>query len=62
MRLGPNHTAGGNPVRLVDGATRLRLDDEWRREQGIADRAVSTALALPILHRYDYPVLVRSTS
>jgi hypothetical protein len=62
VRLGANHTAGGNPVRLVDGATRIRLDDEWRREQGAADRLVSTTLALPILHRYDYPLLVRSRS
>jgi hypothetical protein len=62
VRLGPNHTAGGNPVRLVDGATTIRPDDEWRRRQRAGDRLVSTTLALPILHRYGYPVLVRSGS
>jgi hypothetical protein len=58
VRLGGNHTAGGNPARLVDGVTRIRPDDEWRTAQPAGARVVSTAMALPLLHRYGYPVFV----
>ncbi|MGH2636008.1 MAG: sulfotransferase [Actinomycetota bacterium] len=57
VRLGGNHTAGGNPARLVDGATRIRLDDEWRSEQRAGSRFVATAFGLPLLHRYGYPLV-----
>jgi hypothetical protein len=58
VALGGNHTAGGNPTRLVDGRITIRLDEEWRSRQPIGARAVATTLALPLLHRYGYPILV----
>jgi hypothetical protein len=57
VQLGGNHTAGGNPTRLVEGPTTIRIDDEWRRAQPAAARATATLLALPMLHRYGYPLL-----
>ncbi len=61
VALGGNHTAGGNPARLVDGTTTIKLDEEWRSKQAVGARVVSTTLALPLLHRYGYPVAVGRT-
>jgi hypothetical protein len=55
-RLGDNHTAGGNPSRHDRGLVELREDDEWVRAQRPAGRLAATAVSLPLLHRYDYPV------
>lgn len=57
VRLGINHTAGGNPSRLVNGLVELHEDNEWRFKQALRDRILVTALALPTLHRYGYPVM-----
>ena len=54
--LGPNHTVGGNPDRLKSGKVQLRLDDEWIDRQASGDRLKATAVALPLLARYGYPV------
>jgi hypothetical protein len=55
-QLGTNHTIGGNPARFSTGRVELRRDDEWRSEQRPSDRAVITAITLPLLARYGYPV------
>ncbi|MEV4676941.1 sulfotransferase [Actinomadura sp. NPDC049382] len=55
-RLGVNHTVTGNPDRLRRGPVRIREDDAWVRAQPAPARAVATALALPLLARYRYPL------
>ncbi len=49
------HTIGGNPIRFRR-TMQLRLDTEWQRATPIAQRALTTALTWPLLHRYHYPV------
>jgi hypothetical protein len=48
------HTASGNPMRFSSGRTSFRLDDAWRTRLGRGDRALVTALTLPLLARYGY--------
>ncbi len=50
----PAHTASGNPMRFAAGRMAFRLDDAWRTHLGRADRALVTALTLPLLARYGY--------
>jgi hypothetical protein len=59
VKLGGNHTVSGNPSRFDVGAVALRRDDSWRNEQRPRDRLISTATALPLLHRYGYPLAPR---
>jgi hypothetical protein len=54
--LAPTHTVGGNPMRMTSGAIKIRPDDEWRTHIARRERMVSTAIALPLLHRYRFPV------
>lgn len=60
VELRPNHTVGGNPDRLKHGPIRLRSDDEWIGQQASTDRLRATAVALPLLARYGYPVRHRA--
>jgi hypothetical protein len=55
--LGVNHGVMGNPSRYVIGEVELRQDDDWRAAQSSGDRRVITALTLPLLARYRYPVI-----
>jgi hypothetical protein len=55
--LGVNHTVTGNPDRLRRGPVRIREDDAWTRTQPAPARLVATALALPLLARYRYPLV-----
>jgi Sulfotransferase family len=55
VRLRANHTVSGNPGRFRTGTIALRPDDAWRSGQRWRPRAVSTAIALPLLRRYGYP-------
>ncbi len=57
VRLGTNHTVGGNPSRFQTGTIELRPDEEWRRTQARGDRLVATALSWPMLLLYGYPLL-----
>jgi hypothetical protein len=59
--LGLNHTVTGNPDRLARGPIRVRPDDRWRRDLPRGAGLAATALALPLLGRYGYP-LRRSTA
>ena len=58
---GPNHMTAGNPVRFAAGHHEIRLDDEWRTRMPLPARLAATLPALPLLHRYDYPLHGRST-
>lgn len=57
--LVPTHSVGGNPVRMISGAISIEPDEEWRHGISARDRLVTTAIAMPLLHRYGFPV--RST-
>jgi Sulfotransferase domain len=52
--LSATHTASGNPMRFATGSMALRADDEWRAALPAADRAIVSALTLPLLARYGY--------
>jgi hypothetical protein len=56
VRLAPDHTVMGNPMRMQTGVVELRLDDEWRRKLPFGSRALVTALTWPFLLRYGYSV------
>jgi GT2 family glycosyltransferase len=55
VELGPSHGLSGNPGRFRSGSLALRRDDGWTRDMPTADRAVVTALTLPLLKAYGYP-------
>lgn len=54
--LAENHLVDGNPVRFSKGAVPLRPDEEWRTRMASRDRRLVTALTLPLLATYGYPV------
>jgi hypothetical protein len=54
--LGRNHAVAGNPSRFAKGEVKLRLDDEWIYEQRARDRVLVTAITLPLLRKYGYPL------
>lgn len=54
VELGTNHTVMGNPMRMEQGAIRLRVDDEWRRALGPSTSGMVTFLTRPLLRRYGY--------
>jgi hypothetical protein len=55
-RLGPCHSAAGNPMRFTVGAVPLRRDDAWRRELAPRSRRLVGALCAPLLAAYGYPL------
>ncbi|HKT03872.1 MAG TPA: sulfotransferase [Rugosimonospora sp.] len=54
VQVGDSHAIAGNPARYRTGALVIREDGRWRRGQHPVDRAVATAVALPLLRRYGY--------
>jgi hypothetical protein len=56
VMLGVSHTVSGNPNRFETGAVELRPDHEWMERMEPRHRALVTALTLPLLRRYGYPV------
>lgn len=52
--LGPSHGLSGNPSRFRSGPVELRRDDGWRVAMPSVDRAVVSALTLPLLLAYGY--------
>jgi hypothetical protein len=54
--LGVNHGVMGNPSRFVTGDVALMEDEDWKATQPPRDRWVTTALTLPLLARYGYPL------
>ena len=55
--LGTHHTVSGNTSRFKTGRIRLRLDDVWLEKMVPRKKFVCTALSLPLLRTYGYPVL-----
>lgn len=57
VELGAHHTLAGNPARFSTGVVELRSgDEEWRARQSAREKLMATALALPFLRRYGYPL------
>jgi hypothetical protein len=54
--LGANHTVDGNPMRFAVGSLPLRRPDEWREGLSTLGRMSVTAVTLPRLRTYGYPV------
>jgi hypothetical protein len=54
--LSPAHTCAGNPMRFEVGALSIKSDDAWRRELPRTTSRTVTALTLPLLYAYGYPV------
>ncbi|MGH3381141.1 MAG: sulfotransferase [Actinoallomurus sp.] len=52
--LGGNHTVTGNPNRFERGPTAITEDLRWPAGLPARDRALTTALALPLMRRYGY--------
>jgi hypothetical protein len=52
----PLHTVGGNRVRFQRGPVELARDEQWKRGMPARERREVTALTLPLLKAYGYPV------
>jgi hypothetical protein len=59
LDLRTTHTVSGNPVRLHGGPLVIAVDDEWRTAMPRVRRWVVTAMTLPLLLRYGYPIRPR---
>jgi hypothetical protein len=59
VHLRTTHTVSGNPVRLHAGPLRIASDDEWRTAMPPVRRWLVTALTLPLLFRYGFPIRLR---
>jgi hypothetical protein len=60
-QLAPAHTVSGNPVRFKTGAIPIVADETWRTAASGRDLATVTAITLPLLHHFDYPLRPRKT-
>jgi hypothetical protein len=56
VRLRPTHSVSGNPDRFTTGSVEVRADDEWMRLLPRTDRMLVTAMTLPLLLHYRYPL------
>jgi hypothetical protein len=56
VELEPTHSVAGNASRFQAGRMKLELDEAWADRQPRSHRLVATALAVPFLQRYGYPV------
>ncbi len=56
VKLGISHTVSGNPNRFDTGAVELRQDREWQKQMKPRDKILVTALTLPLLKHYHYPL------
>jgi hypothetical protein len=54
--LASSHGLSGNPSRFRSGEITLRQDEAWRKRMRPRDRAAVTALGLPLLLRYGWPL------
>jgi sulfotransferase family protein len=57
VRMQPTHSVSGNPNRFTTGSVEVRADDEWVHLMRRTDRMLVTALTLPLLVYYRYPLL-----
>jgi hypothetical protein len=56
VKLGISHTVSGNPNRFDTGAVELRQDREWQKQMKPRHKILVTALTLPLLKHYHYPL------
>lgn len=56
VRAPASHALAGNPSREQVGRVVIRTDGEWSARQRPRDRWLASAVALPLLHRYRYPL------
>jgi hypothetical protein len=56
VRLGVNHTVWGNMDRFKTGVVTVRQDEEWKGKLSRRNRVVTSAVTMPLLHRYGYHV------
>jgi hypothetical protein len=56
------HTVMGNAVRLERGSIKLQVDDQWQREMAPRARRTVTAITLPLLVSYGYPLRGRKSA
>lgn len=56
--LGPNHTCGGNRLRLGSGAVQIKQDLTWLSVVPPIHLQAVSCLTLPMLRRYRYPFRV----
>ena len=54
--MGVSHTFSGNPDRFRSGSVIIESDEVWKRDMSVARQALVTALTLPGLARYGYPI------
>jgi hypothetical protein len=60
VKLGDHHIFSGNPMRANTGWLEMRLDDQWRTMLPARPFAEVTAITLPLLALYGYPLASRS--
>jgi hypothetical protein len=56
VRVRESHALAGNPSRHQTGTLVIREDGEWWARQRTLDRWLASAVALPLLRRYRYPL------
>jgi hypothetical protein len=56
LMLGQSHTAWGNPNRFEHGSMRLKTDEAWRSAMPRQRQLAVTALTLPLMRHYRYPI------
>ena len=56
VKLGISHTVSGNPNRFDTGTVELKSDQDWAGKMPPRDQKLVTALTLPFLPRYGYPL------
>jgi hypothetical protein len=56
VKLGISHTVSGNPNRFDTGAVELKQDQAWTEKMSPRDQKLVTALTVPLLKRYHYPL------
>jgi hypothetical protein len=54
--LSTAHTVSGNPSRFTTGPVQIAADDRWRSASRGRDLAIVTAITLPLLRRFHYPL------
>jgi hypothetical protein len=59
ITLPSNHMVTGNPVRFRNDEITIREDDEWKTSMTSRDARLVTAITLPLLLRYGYPIRYR---
>lgn len=62
VELAANHTVAGNPDRLSSGLVTIRTGAASDQSLSKRDRLLVTALTLPVLVRFGYPLAFRKTS